>query len=235
MWCGTSFLLSDHHTGPVLLRSCWSKCPELWARELALLPVSVCFPSSLHWGLCIYRGLMHHLCRRLTWSPRSCFFPLWSCQVVAWRGWSICLASSGGHGIRAEAAVLPSDSWAALLVLFSRLLGATSVSLDQVFCQDLASLDPVPICGVEWVGLGCLLSAALGAQWGGSHSGRPFCPVWWQASTHTPPKRSLGAPAFLSHWFSKQPTGLVSSAQEPRTGTPSLWFNPLTSQASFSS
>ena len=38
------------------------------------------FPSPCT-GACAFRGLMHHLCRRLTCSPRSCFFPLWSCHV----------------------------------------------------------------------------------------------------------------------------------------------------------
>ena len=38
----------------------------------------------------------------------------------------------------------------------------------------LGFLDLVPVCGVEWAGLGYLLSSASGAQWGGSHWGRPL-------------------------------------------------------------
>lgn len=58
------------------------------------------------------------------------------------------------------------------------------------------------------------------------------CVSCWQASTQVllTVESRLFQPFSLSHWFTKQPSGLASSTEDPRTMIPSPWLHLLTFQ-----
>ena len=98
--------------------------------------------------------------------------------------------------------------------------------LDWVFSQVLATRDSVLSCGMEWVFAEVWIEECSEVEATRTHLSPPCLVTSQYLHTHSSWVESKHF--YLSQWFSKQPRGLVSHAQVPRTGTPSLWLNPLT-------
>ena len=163
----------------------------------------------------------------LLFVPRSSFLPgpvfprsstrLWHgvgrAGAFAWlgasrRGFSSCTAIRGlccFHGAARVSCTAPPKPQAP---------PAAPVPLYQVFSQDLAALDPMPSCDVEWAGPDCSPSLDWGARRGSSRWSRacsalsvgkpaPACSLRVESR--------LLQPFCLPQLFSQQPWGLVSS------------------------
>ena len=201
-----------------LLSGCWSESPEGYAGA-GSVPFECVFPSPRpatspakdgsaevsRVGVLIVSGCV---CKHLQFCSKPDQRCLYrgrglSSSARLWHG-------VGGAGLAVMVVWLQGLKWlqrhqkptllhsAVWVRAYSGQVPWPPVSLHQIPSQDLAPLDPVPGCGVEWVGPGCLLSSSGAvARWQllGQTS---FCPVWWWASTARSSQWSLGFSSLLS-------------------------------------